>query len=531
MKNVNYLLILLLSTTFNGHSQTNYTFLDHNNVSAYISDAGTFFVDVLTTEAGYEVPKGSGHDAIYSTQFWFAGKDVGGNIHFSQGGYPGSGRDVFNGPISGEGTYDTPEYQSQWGVSMWSICQADIDHYVTWWKCQNGIIVDDCELVSEPSMALINLLNSWPAHGDVSIGQSYFLAPFFDYDMDGVYSPADGDYPIIKGCCATYMIQNDAAESHSYSLSDSIGLEIHYMFYQYESVDYLNDATFVDVMAINRGNTNYLEFAHSIYVDADLGNYSDDYFGCDSTNSVMYFYNADNIDENNPPSLGYGIDPPALGIVSLEHSLTSSSYYGQAGGFSIQEKWNAMNGLQFSGAPWLNPLGEDTKFTFSGNPSSGTEWNETTAGNASGDRRALASFFNGPLNSGDTLFQSYAILYTRDGNHLENAEAIINLAAEVKNFYDAETEMPCTTETASIGSLSNERIALSPNPSRGYFEVTSAEKMLSLTIFNTQGQKVYDLPVVNSNFVKCDLSAESHGLYLMQVQTEKGISMTKLVLE
>ena len=35
----------------------------------------------------------------------------------------------------------------------------------------------------------------YPAHGNPAKGQDYYLAPFLDYDGDGNYNPANGDYP------------------------------------------------------------------------------------------------------------------------------------------------------------------------------------------------------------------------------------------------------------------------------------------------------------------------------------------------
>src|SRR5690606_4877853 len=98
---------------------------------------------------------------------------------------------------------------------------------------------------------------------------------------------------------------------------------LHLMFYQYQTSDYLNDATFIDIKAINKSSIDYPEFVHSILVDADIGNYIDDNFGCDSINNIMFFYNGDNNDQDGSFYLGYGVDPPAIGIVSLENNISS----------------------------------------------------------------------------------------------------------------------------------------------------------------------------------------------------------------
>jgi len=512
------------------NSQINSTFLEHNNVSAHISDVGTYFFNYVNPNMGYEVPKGSGRYAIYSTQFWFAGKDALDSLHFVQGGSP-SGRDVFNGPVSGLGTYITPEYQNTWSNSLWSICQADIDQYKLYWECQNGIISAGCETVNPPSSEALQTIFDWPAHGDVSLGQSFYLAPFYDYNSDGIYDPNDGDYPIIKGCCASYLIQNDVAESHSYTNTDSIGIELHIMFYQYQTWNYLNDITFVDITAINRGNIDYPEFVHSIVVDADIGNYSDDHYGCDSSSNTMYFYNADNNDEAGSPYLSYGADPPAIGIVSLLENMTSCIPY-TVGGITIPNKWNLMNGLQYTGSPYQDPNTNETQYVYSGNPNNLSEWSAISSGIPTGDARGISSFNYGNFNSGDTLRQSYAITYSRIGNNLENVQSIIDLSTDVKSFYDNQSNIPCNGATWNVTELENLQIKIAPNPSSGILSVSSKhEKLLSLTIYNPQGKIIQELAPTHIGKIELDLSNQSKGLYLVHIKSEKGISVQKIIIE
>src|SRR5690554_7975286 len=97
---------------------------------------------------------------------------------------------------------------------------------------------------------------NWPAHGDPSLGQSFYLAPFFDQATnngsgDGFYDPSQGDVPSIKGCCATYLIQNDEAQIHTLTNTQAIVIELHFMFYQYRYWAHLNNVTFIDIKVIN----------------------------------------------------------------------------------------------------------------------------------------------------------------------------------------------------------------------------------------------------------------------------------------
>lgn len=55
-----------------------------------------------------------------------------------------------------------------------------------------------------------------------------------------------------------------------------------------------------------------------IRIDCDLGNYQDDYIGCNIERGLGYTYNGD---ENDETSYGYGTNPPAIGLDFLQGPL------------------------------------------------------------------------------------------------------------------------------------------------------------------------------------------------------------------
>lgn len=531
MKSIYLLLPLFFFAVFTSYSQVTYTFLEHNNVSAYISNMGTYFWNNESSPViRYEVPKGSGHNMIFTSEFWFAVKDAADSIHMTQGGFENV-KDIFNGPISIPGSYDTPEYQDIWEQKIWQICQADIDNFKLIWQCNNGLITVGCDDIPPLSQEVLDNIYSWPAHGDVTKGQSYYLAPFYDYNSDGSYNPDDGDYPIIKGCCATYMIKNDAAFPHNYTSTAPIGMELHLMFYQYLTADYLKDITFVDLLAINKSGTDYPEIAHSIYLDADVGFYGDDFYGCDSTNNVIYFYNADNDDQEFNPFLGYGINPPAFGVVSLEQDLTASAVV-EIGTSAIDEKWNVMNGLQFFGTPWLNQSGQPTNFLYSGNPNDVSSWNELNAMNPPGDVNGIASVKKNNFNNGDTLKLSYAFLYARDGNHIENVQSIIDMAAAVKVFYDNESDVACNGATWNVSEQDAFQINIMPNPSYGKFQVNTFHYQIDeVNVKNASGQLIKRMTPICTEQMELDLTGEQSGIYFLELKSESRIVVKKIVVQ
>ncbi|MEX2483370.1 MAG: T9SS type A sorting domain-containing protein, partial [Brumimicrobium sp.] len=318
--------------------------------------------------------------------------------------------------------------------------------------------------------------------------------------------------------------------THSYTDTDSLGVELHIMFYQYRTWDYLNDVTFVNITAINRSNTDYPEFIHSIVVDANIGNSEDDYYGCDSLNNSMYFYNADNNDEDGASNLGYGIDPPAIGIVGLNQNMSSCVPYTNSG-LNISNKWNLMKGLQPNGDPWLNPNSNETKYVFSGNPNTPSEWSALSVGEPTGEAKGIFSFDFGSFSSGDTLKQSYAITYARVGNNLDNIQSIIDLPPDVKSFYENESNIPCSEGTWNLEEMNDLNVTISPNPSSGIVNLSNPDKtILSLTICDSRGKVLKELSSFNKNTTKIDLSSQSSGVYFFHIKTEKANAVKKIVM-
>lgn len=53
-----------------------------------------------------------------------------------------------------------------------------------------------------------NIAN-WPGNGEVAFGYDANLAPYHDVNNNGIYDPAQGDYPKFLGDEALWMVYND----------------------------------------------------------------------------------------------------------------------------------------------------------------------------------------------------------------------------------------------------------------------------------------------------------------------------------
>ena len=521
-----YLFLLFLIPNLSS-AQSDFKMLNSNNINAFIGNTGTLFYNTYTFSQGYEVPKGTGLHCLFGARLVFAGKNAQGNLFMASGDYNDGLQDFFPGPVSTPGAFNTTQYQADWGNSIWSVCHSDIQQFILWWGCENGTITSGCGSATPPSAEAMQAINSWPAHGNTSMGQAQYLAPFVDYNSDGVYNPNDGDYPCIKGSCAIYLIHNDNAGNHTQTPTPPIGIEVHTMVYQYKTNTFLDNLTFFDVMAINRSTTNYPQFVQSVMVDGDIGNALDDRMWSDSASSTLLFYNGDAIDDTvGGTSIGYGFTPPAISIVGLDRPFTSI-IPNMWNTFSDAERWNVLNGLLPDGSSLVNQNGAPTAFFGSGYPidNPGTP----------GDRSAYASNTRVGFNSGDTVRQSYAVVYQRSNDNISSAFAAAGLSTSVQQFYDQIAQFPCNAPFMSDETASNPTISLNvyPNPSNGIFHVSAHQlDITSLSVFNVMGQRIFQQKTfpMNSTY-SIDIQNQVRGMYLMEIQTTTGTVRQKIFLE
>ncbi len=78
---------------------------------------------------------------------------------------------------------------------VWKITQTEINYHKS----------HVSQLLYVPSPNILNC----PGNGNVTKGESSQLAPYFDVNNDQIYNVFNGDYPLIKGDEALFLIYND----------------------------------------------------------------------------------------------------------------------------------------------------------------------------------------------------------------------------------------------------------------------------------------------------------------------------------
>ncbi|MFZ5554195.1 MAG: T9SS type A sorting domain-containing protein [Bacteroidota bacterium] len=278
---------------------TEFAFLETNNIRARTDYLGRLFNDESLNTAGFEVPAGSGNNTIYISGLWMGG--------YRNNSLKCSAQSFQDGDFQQGPVMDASWYNSQLATwqRVWKITKNDLEYHQ-----QN---------FTNPGYVMPEAIENWPAHGDVSKGQAYYLAPFWDVNANGIYDPGNGDYPKIKGDDAIYMIFNDD-KLHLVTGGSPYKMEIHAMLYAFECSDYnvLNNTVFVEYKIINRSNYNYTDNYIGMWTDFDIGCSNDDFIASDVQRSMFYGYNGDGTDGACSGSPGFGDYVPMTGVVFLD---------------------------------------------------------------------------------------------------------------------------------------------------------------------------------------------------------------------
>ncbi len=290
-----------------------YDSLAINNIDAWFSSSGPNFwlpfVD-LNGSKGFIVPKGSGKKTIWSNSIWIGGQDQDSNLYvagerYRQGNQtvPGIKQDYYAGPVMDSANYSI--YQDTLWNYIWNLKKTEIEHHKIHWQ--------------DAGYQPIHDILTWPGNGNVNLGEAAQLAPFYDRNQDGIYSPMAGDYPLIRGDQALYFIFNENRGPHLETGGPrTMKAEFHAMAYGWDMPgdSAFNNTLFLNYRVFNRSQLTYFNTYLGFFTDIDLGYPIDDYLGCDVYRGSCFCYNGKAIDGNGQ-SYAYGAHPPAQSVTIL----------------------------------------------------------------------------------------------------------------------------------------------------------------------------------------------------------------------
>jgi len=320
------------------------TQLAFNNVRVQIENGGNKWTRRGVNRSGYEVPKTpdfTGPNAIYAGALWMGGVDPANQLKIAAVLYRASGRnDFWPGPLTNTGDASTDADVCLQFDRFWSTSRAQAEAHIQWKLCTED---PDCRLddIFPQGYSVPTNFITWPAMGNVDAGQDLYLAPFVDWDGDGVYDPFQGDYPdygfnlSVEDCKNKrredpvplfgdnniYWIFNDKGNAHTETQGQPIGLEVRAQAFSFNSNDEINNMTFYNYVVINQGTQTLLNTYFGHFVDADVGCSNDDFAGCDVQRGLGFAYNWQDVDVTCLGAPGYGgptPPPPAVGVDFFE---------------------------------------------------------------------------------------------------------------------------------------------------------------------------------------------------------------------
>lgn len=312
--------------------------IDINNVRSTLLTGGDMWWDL--DNAQYEIPKGSRINSLFAGSLWIGGLDAGNQLKVAAMTYRQTGNDYWPGPLNSVASIDPTTCLNY--DRFYKVNKLDVKNYHEW---ATGGFQGPNPVDASATQAILE----WPTLSPE--GQP--LAPYFDYNSDNFYDPTTGDYPDfdlgdnpdpianracqakLKGDQAIWWVFNDKGNVHTETGGASIGLEIQAQAFGFITNDEINDMTFYTYKIINKSSFSILKTHFGVWVDADLGGYNDDYVGCDVSNGFGYSYNGDAFDENVGGVLGYGTNPPAVGVDFFEGPYADSNSVDDAASSTI----------------------------------------------------------------------------------------------------------------------------------------------------------------------------------------------------
>jgi len=340
-----------------------------------------------------------------------------------------------------------------------------------------------------------------------------------------------------------WLVYNDlnVSSSQSFEGSDPLGLEVQKTVWGYKSLNnlYFSRYRFINKGGVDVGGSTGSFHIDSMYVcqwsDPDLGSFSDDLVGCDTTLSMGFVYNANPIDGTYrafnlpPPAAGYDFlagpivaSTGATAVFDLKYkpdyrNLGMSSFaYFSAGSPYSDPPGDYQNG---SGRWWkmlrgFAPLGDFTtadqpyafpdvpsKFPLSGDPVAGTGWIDGEGEDYSfvtGDRRLLVTTGPFQMAPGDT--QDIVIGFVAGlGSDRKSSVAVMKFNDEVvQNTFDALFQVPSAPAAPDVKIAEMDGQLILEWASNNARTADTEGRVVQPGTFVFEGYNVYQLPSAGS---------------------------------
>lgn len=390
--------------------------IDINQINMWVTNYGSFAWDLATGNSGLVYPRGTDRTAVFASGLWLGAR---------VGLPPGNERTVVAeysqeygpGTMVG-GTFDDPnrpEYRV-YKVVRWTGDPSDTTR-----------VNRSAEDLAADPLADPLVHHSW---SEYIAGAKPYGAPTRMWDLPDPNNPGmtvQVEGPDVLGDQMLWSVYNDAdASRHTNDAGGStpLGIEVQQSTFGFNRQGALGLTVFVRFQFINKGANQLDSMFVSLWSDPDLGGFTDDLVGCDTTLSLGYVYNANNADQiygASPPAVGYDFFLGPTNALGDTLPLTSfNKYINGTDPSSTDETYNYMRGLMPDGSPVVDPDGQTTVFFHAGDPVQGTGWLDSNPA----DRRFMMTAGPFSMAPGDTQVVVGAILIGQGNDRLSSISAL-----------------------------------------------------------------------------------------------------------
>ena len=496
-----------------------YDSLNINNISAGINANNVLFNDFW--KAQFRVPSMKAVNAIFSSSLWIGGYDEDSILYIGQAEYyPNDLNAYVPGPVAKN---HDKNYHSR---------------YDRVWKLDKYDLVKNYLGRNDTSYKVPAKIQSWPAHGDTINGEAAMLAPFIDFNSNGIYEPVKGDCPCLYGDQSIFALFSRDSIYDTLSEFHKMGLEFYlYAFGFKNGLDTaLNNSIFLRYHIKNRSIHHYHDVYAGLWTDFDLGYANDDMSGCDTMLNMFYSYNSSDFD-----SL-YGVHSPASGVVFLNQPMTNYICYNNdfsptGNPFENIHYYNYMKSLVHSGAPFLYKK-KPVKFLYPGNPKDTSEFVMTKLAFYPGDARGVGSSGKFSLAPGEEKVFDFAVVWSQDASNsnLDNVDLLKYHAKRIHDFYNSKV-INCYDPRSGTGfndSRIKENVLVYPNPASEKVFVSLPVDLQSetrLTLIDLNGKIVLEKVIHTGVTTTIQVSNLQQGVYLIHLSGTKFNQWLKLIKE
>jgi hypothetical protein len=387
--------------------------MDVNNLDMVVTNHGSIAYDLITGNGGLVFPKGSAHTAVFAAGLWVGAK-VNGGIRVALGEYS---QEYVPGPMA-NGTY----------------------------------------LTDQDAFRNFRFTRGAPLTG----------SDLAEYVVQGGPTDASGQ-ALLFGDATIWSAFNDAnPDMHTNRAGSTapLGIEVQQTVFAFNRAGPLGNVIFVKWKLINKGGNRLDSTYVSIWSDPDLGGFTDDLVGCDTTLSLGYCYNATNTDGvygSRPPAVGFEllrgvVVPRAPGVFDTLGMTSFIKYVNGTDPTSPEETYNYMRGRNADGSAMhvlieslpADPSPPVTLYAVSGlypgAPRSSTNWLDSNPG----DRRMTLS--SGPFTMAPGQSQEivFAICIGQGSDRLSSIEDMRAKAATARAVLPLPPPPPTLTVAVSI---------------------------------------------------------------------------------